>query len=398
MNEAALAQIEALSELSLPRGSSTDWDPSAAKVALQGLRRLQGEIDAFRAVLVGVLKTETGRDTRSVLARGFGMSAAEARKAQDVADIIGRVPGAHDALINGEVSGEHLRHLKSITDNDEAAELLALAPSQLPDDFGRAVVKYLIARDAKGIRERQQRARSVKFFKADDGCVGIRVILPTLEGEQVKATLNDACDAAWRAAHPERAETIGGHNDEPREQRLADAFVAAITGTSTSGAARTALIVTMQAETLECQILGVGPIPTEEALQLVDDPRTDIYAAIQATDGAIMKFGRSRRFASPLQKLALALRDGGFCVKPGCEAPWTRCDADHVTEWDNGGLTDIEEMRLLCGPDCHKHRHETGAGITRQRDGTWTVDGETFPPWPSTPNLESENNSANATS
>ena len=165
------------------------------------------------------------------------------------------------------------------------------------------------------------------------------------------------------------------------EQRLADALVNIINGTSNSGI-RTAMIVTMQAETWECNILGAGPIPVEDALKLVNDPRTDIYAAIQATDGAIMNFGRSRRLASPLQKLALALRDGGTCVKPGCEAPWTRCDADHIVEWDDGGLTDLVNLRLLDGDECHKHRHETGIGITRQPDGTWTVDGGEFPPWP----------------
>ncbi len=382
MANVAEHQIEVLAVLCVPRSSSVHWDPTTAKIGLHQLRRLRGEIAALEAVLVGVLKTETGRDTKATLARGFGMSNAEARKAEAVADIVGRVRGAGDALANGEVTGEHLRHLKPIIDNDEAAELLALASSQSPDDFARTVAKYQIDRDANSVRERQRRARSVKFFKADNGCVGIRVILPPLDGEQVKATLNEACDAAWRAAHPERAETLGGHDDEPREQRLADAFVAVVNGTSTGGATRTAVIVTMQAETLECQILGTGPIPTEDALKLVDDPRTDIYAAIQATDGAIMKFGRSRRFASPLQKLALALRDGGFCTKPGCEAPWHRCDADHIIEWDNGGRTDIENLRHLCGCDCHPHRHETGTSITRQPNGTWTVDGETFPPWP----------------
>ena len=385
MTNVAEQQIGALALLRLPRSSSVHWDPATAKIGLQYLRRLRGEIAGLEAVLVGVVKSETGRDTKAALARGFGMSNAEARKAEEVADIVGRVPGAGDALVDGEVSGEHLRHLKPITDNDEAAELLSLAPSQFPDDFGRTVAKYLIDRDAKGVRARQQRARSVKFFKADNGCVGLRVILPTLEGEQVKATLNAACDAAWRAAHPERAETLGAHDDEPREQRLADALVAVINGTATGGSTRTAMVVTMQAETLECKILGVGPIPTEDALTLVDDPRTDLYAAVQATDGGIMKFGRSRRLASPLQKLALALRDGGFCAKPGCSAPWHRCDADHIVEWDDGGLTDIENLRNLCGCDCHPHRHETGAEMTRQRDGTWTVNGETLSPFPSPP-------------
>lgn len=378
----ATKQIEALTLLCLPRSSSTHWDPTTAKTGLQQLRRLRGEIAALEAVLVGVMKTETGRDTKATLVRGFGMSTAEASKAVKVSDIVARVPGAGDALADGSVTGEHLRHLTQITDADETAELLSLAPSQSPDDFGRTVEKYRIDRDTKGVCERQRRARSVKFFKADDGCVGMRVILPTLEGEQVKATLNDACDTAWRAAHPDRAETLGGHDDEPREQRLADALVAVINGTSTGGSTRTALIVTMQAETLDCKILGAGPIPTEDALKVVDDPRTEIYAAIKATNGAIMKFGRSRRFASPLQKLALALRDGGCCVKPGCAAPWQRCDADHIVEWDDGGLTDIENLRHLCGTDCHPHRHETGAGMTRQRNGTWTVNGETLPPLP----------------
>ncbi len=378
----ATQQIEALTSLCVPRSSSTQWDPTAAKIGLQQLRRLRGEIASLEAVLVTALKIETGRDTKATLARGFGMSNAEAHKAEVVAGVVARVVGSGEALAHGSVTGEHLRHLKGVKDNDEAAELLAFAPSQAPDDFGKSVKKYLIERDSKGVRERQHKARSVKFFKADNGCVGMRVILPPVQGEQVKATVNTACDAAWRGAHPDRAETLGGHDDEPRVQRLADALVDIITGTATGGAARTAMIVTMQAETLECQILGAGPVPTEDALNLINDPRTDIYAAIQGTDWAVMNFGRSRRLATPLQKLALALRDGGTCVKPGCEDPWDWCDADHDIEWDNGGLTDLVNLRLLSTNDCHKHRHETGTSITRQPNGTWTVDNEQFPPWP----------------
>ena len=381
MKDAVEHQIGALGLLCLPNVSSTGWDPATAKAGLHQLRRLQGEIDAWRAVLIGVLKTETGRDTKAVLARGFGMSGAEAKKAEQVADVVSRVAGAGDALANGDVTGEHLRVLAPIADADEAAELLALAPSQSPEDFAKTVEKYRIECDSKGWRHRQQRARSVRFFKADYGCVGMRVILPTLDGESVKASLNETCDAAWREAHPERAESLGGHDDEPRECRLADALVGAITGQA-GGSARTALIVTVQAETLDANILGVGPIPTEEALGLVDDPRTDIYAAIQVAGGAMMKFGRSRRLASPLQKLALAVRDGGMCTRPGCSVPWNRCDADHVVSWDDGGLTDLENLRYLCTSDCHRHRHETATTATRQPHGTWTVDGEHFPAWP----------------
>ena len=138
----------------------------------------------------------------------------------------------------------------------------------------------------------------------------------------------------------------------------------------------------MQAETLQATLLGNGPIPTDDAVALVDDPRTDIYAAIQDTNGTILTFGRSRRLATPLQKLALALREGGICAHPGCDARWNRCDADHDPPWDNGGLTDIETMRLMCTREHHPHRHQTDTNITRQPNGTWTVNGETMPSWP----------------
>ena len=287
------------------------------------------------------------------------------------------------------VQSEHFpsrtpRKLAPITNQEEAAELFQLAPSQTPDEFSKTVDRYRIAKDSQGWRARQRAARTLRFFKADDGCVGFRGILPTLEGERIKAAINQACDNAWRAAHPERAETSGAHNDEPRERRLADALVSLVLGdpsTATGGPARTALIVTVQAETLEAHILGNGPLPTDDAIGLADDARTDLYAAIQTTNGAILKFGRSRRLASALQKLALALREHGTCAYPGCTTTWQRCDADHDPPWDQGGLTNIDKMKLMCTNGHHTHRHETGKNITRQPNGTWTVNNEPNGTW-----------------
>ena len=168
MNNGATTQIEALTLLCLPRSSSTQWDPTTAKIGLQQLRRLRGEIASLEAVLVGVMKTETGRDTKATLARGFGMSNAEAHKAEIVADIVTRVVGAGEALADGSVTGEHLRHLKLIKDNDQAAELLALAPSQSPDDFAKTVTQYLIDRDSKGVREHHHRHGDQRDTHGDD--------------------------------------------------------------------------------------------------------------------------------------------------------------------------------------------------------------------------------------
>ena len=122
--------------------------------------------------------------------------------------------------------------------------------------------------------------------------------------------------------------------------------------------------------TLEAEIVGHGPIPFTEAAGLA--ARADLFAAIRTTNGAILKFGRNRRLASPLQRLALIVRDGG-CSWTGCTVDYTRCDADHDPPWEQGGTTDLEYLRLMCRCGHHSHLHETGQNIRRRVDGTTEI-------------------------
>ncbi len=68
--------------------------------------------------------------------------------------------------------------------------------------------------------------------------------------------------------------------------------------------------------------------------------------------------GRSRRFATPEQKAALAVRDGG-CIFPGCDRPPGWCDSHHQPPYSAGGSTDINRMALLCRRH-HGITHRTG--------------------------------------
>jgi hypothetical protein len=76
--------------------------------------------------------------------------------------------------------------------------------------------------------------------------------------------------------------------------------------------------------------------------------------------GIPLVLGRSERHATPGQRRALAARDGG-CTFPGCDAPTQWCDAHHVTHWQHGGRTDLDELALLC-------RHPTASPTAT--DGT----------------------------
>jgi len=57
--------------------------------------------------------------------------------------------------------------------------------------------------------------------------------------------------------------------------------------------------------------------------------------------------GRTERTATPAQRRALAARDKG-CILPGCGVAAEACQVHHLTEWSAGGLTDPENLVLVC--------------------------------------------------
>ena len=436
-----------LRRASIPRLVAAAWTSTTAKIGLREIARLRAELAVAQAVLTGVMAKETGRDTTAALSRHTGMSAREAREATKVAEVIAIVSGAEDALASGDVTAAHLAALAPIANTSDAADLLALAAGQSSEDFAKTVQRVRIERAGPSWSEKQHAARSVKFFNDEYGCIGMRAVLPPVAGTALKHQLQQIADDAWRAAHPERASTLGGHDAEPYDRRLADALISLVNGghafadqddcsnrhadtdqdgrsnqdartdqganrsrdkddpedteratgaatahevapgsaiasssselarrraaeTSAGGPNRPTVVVTINAETLEAEIVGQGPIAFTEAADLA--ARADLFAAIRTTSGAILKFGRNRRLASPLQRLALVVRDGG-CTWAGCTVDYTRCDADHDPPWEQGGTTDLDHLRLMCRCGHHAHLHETGQNIRRSTDGTSEV-------------------------
>ena len=86
-------------------------------------------------------------------------------------------------------------------------------------------------------------------------------------------------------------------------------------------------------------------IPTDKALQLAD--AADVYFAAVTAKGEVLNLGRQRRIASRAQTVALIARDGG-CSFPGCDTAPEWCERHHVIAWIDGGLTDLDNLTLLC--------------------------------------------------
>ncbi|MFC6238463.1 HNH endonuclease signature motif containing protein [Longivirga aurantiaca] len=71
--------------------------------------------------------------------------------------------------------------------------------------------------------------------------------------------------------------------------------------------------------------------------------------------------GRRYRTVPPRLRRALDLRDR-HCAFPGCRIAVGWCEAHHITEWEHGGATDLDNLTLLCA----KHHHAV-------HEGGWTI-------------------------
>ena len=70
----------------------------------------------------------------------------------------------------------------------------------------------------------------------------------------------------------------------------------------------------------------------------------------------MLNLGRQRRIATRTQTVALIARDHG-CSFPGCDTAPEWCERHHITPWVDGGLTDLDNLTLLC----RYHHHNFAA-------------------------------------
>lgn len=101
-----------------------------------------------------------------------------------------------------------------------------------------------------------------------------------------------------------------------------------------------------------------GTVPLEEALQLAQKSKP--FLAIFDHAGRPLHLGRTKRLANAAQRMALIATERG-CTRPGCNAPATLTQVHHVTEWNKGGKTDIENLTLACDA-CHALIHDGPGG------------------------------------
>jgi hypothetical protein len=206
----------------------------------------------------------------------------------------------------------------------------------------------------------------------------------------VQAHLTPACFALWETVlEPlarKRPDDGGGPDLRTPGQRRHDALEDAAkrllrTGElpSTAGVVTT-LLITMTLEQLEARAGQAttghgGRISIPEALRLAADGKA--LPVVLNDAGGILAYGRARRLASPAQRLALIARDQG-CTFPRCRETAARSEVHHLTDWVNGGQTNIDTLALACGHDNNE----------RIRQGWYAIMLDGVPHWVPPPHID----------
>ena len=272
--------------------------------------------------------------------------------------------------------------------NLEQAQVVARALDELPDDLEASVrreaevelVRLALVHDAKALRilgrrildvvapevgeaweaeklaeEEREAYRTASFRMRDQGDGRTRgsFTIPTLAAEMLQKVL-----IAYGSPRRDDRATTG--ESAPSRSRWGRAFVELVErldprALPRSGGVNAAVVVTMTTATLG-GALASATLDTGSRVSAGTARRlactAGVLPAVLGGPSEVLDLGRSRRFFSRPQRVAMILRDG-CCTAVGCDAPPGMCDSHHEDLWSHDGTTDLGRGRLLCG---HHHR------------------------------------------
>ena len=230
----------------------------------------------------------------------------------------------------------------------------------------------------------QQDRRYLELKQRRDGMWWLHGKLTATTGAQLNAILDPLSGPRWSSIEDEDGQTTAIPDERPYGQRLHDAFdevcgrVLKSGDQPVSGGTPASVIVTVPAEDLLAwaglaETTDGSMLTSDQLLRIADE--AEIWPTIIDRNGVPLALGRTQRLASRGQTMALIARDAG-CSFPGCTHPPSWCDRHHIIDWIRGGLTDVDNLTLLCRYH-HTHLMQKGWSCRINADGL----PEWIPPW-----------------
>jgi hypothetical protein len=215
----------------------------------------------------------------------------------------------------------------------------------------------------------QQDRRYLELKQRRDGMWHLEGKLSNTVGAQLNAILDPLTKPRSTAIEDEDGTVVDIPDQRPQVQRLHDALEEACARLLKAsdqpcvGGVPASVVVTVGLDDLLAQA-GLAEtadgtqFTPHQLLRIADE--AEIWPTIIDRNGVPLALGRTRRLASPGLTMALIARDAG-CSFPGCAHPPQWCDRHHIVDWILGGLTDLENLTLLCR---YHHTHFLQKGWT----------------------------------
>ncbi|CAM3441250.1 DUF222 domain-containing protein [Tsukamurella hominis] len=288
-----------------------------------------------------------------------------------------------EAQREGRISERHATAMGRILDKcyrlnggdlDDFEEILVTAAESVPpediDQIGKRAVALLDPDGAEPDRDRIRRSRELTVSAQGDDLMSdlggalspeCRALLDVVLEMFARAGVGNPDDAA-APVDPGDADAVraaAARDTRSAAQRNHDALahvLGIVIGSGELGSHRglpCVPIITLGIDQLESET-GIattatgGRLPVADALRMMGtNPK---YVLVLDLASRPLFLGREKRLASADQRIALYGSEKG-CSAPGCDAPATRCQVHHITEWAHGGATDVTALTLAC--DAH---------------------------------------------
>ncbi|MGJ0120583.1 DUF222 domain-containing protein [Williamsia sp. MIQD14] len=256
--------------------------------------------------------------------------------------------------------------------------LAEFATTLTPKELGAVGVRILAHLDPDGtLTDDRDRARNRKLSLGCQDSQLMSKLTATLD--PMTRALFDVVLAKWAApgmnnpddeqspkgdhgdADPELLKQAADRDCRSQSQRNHDALKAlldaAVTGGLLGGSHRglpSQIIVSITDAQLR-EHAGIArtatgsDLPITDVVKLAADAQTHLAVFSDITNEPLF-FGRSRRLASPAQRLMAFAKYKG-CSKDDCSVPFAHTEMHHAEQdWADGGTTDSTDMAPACGP------------------------------------------------
>jgi len=387
-------------------------DPDTLADRARDLAQRRAALDAEEAELLATVEElrvggiDWFRDPGAWLRTKTGIAGYNARIRLSVARALAVLPSVRDALSRAEIGFDHARLIADQADSpnrdnliDDIDEILGWAVTRSADDFRDALAGWardLDERREEGMtdHERQRRRRKVTRTRTKDG---LRRTILDFDDETdalVYGAVRDIFNEMLRAENKARKEAgdkteLWPENRRATAQIWADAFAELARRSRgadviTKHKARPTILAMTEMSVLWDQLKVRGYCELADGTKLTSAQirrmacEADIIPMVMDSNGVCLDMGDTVRLATYKQRLALRAMHA-TCAVEGCDMDFDWCEIHHLHPWENGGLTDLDNLVPLCSYHHHWiHDCDMAPEVLPDRTLRYT-------PWPTTP-------------